>query len=265
VSLENIRACGDICRKHKVPLFIDAARVIENAYFIKRHEPGMGRLSIKGILRETMAAADGMLMSAKKDGIVNIGGFLAVRDEALYEALRDYTILFDGFATYGGLAGRDLAAIAVGLYEATEIDYLEFRVGQVRRLGEMIKSHGITIVEPTGGHAVYFDGRSFCPHIKPEHFPAHSVTLELYLEGGVRSVEIGYILRGRDPVTGKNRFDGLDLVRLAVPRRVYSVYQLDYVADVCGKVKKNAASVRGVRFTKEGPRLRHFVSEFEFV
>jgi len=262
VSLPNVKAVGELCRKYSKPLFIDSARVIENAYFIQQRDPDYRDWAIPAITREIMSHADGMWMSAKKDGLVNIGGLIGVRSAEVFDALRMYGILFDGFSTYGGQAGRDLDALAVGLYECCEEDYLQHRTGQVAHLTCLLRDAGVRTTWPPGGHAVYVDGRDFCPHIPPEQFPAHALTLALYLESGVRSVEIGSILRGRHAETGENQYDGLDLVRLAIPRRTYSFTQMEYVAESLIELKKNASGIRGVKFTRETPVLRHFTSEF---
>jgi tryptophanase len=203
-----------------------------------------------------------MWMSAKKDGLVNIGGFIATNNRGYYEGLRMYEILFDGFSTYGGMAGRDMEALAVGLLECCEEDYLAHRTGQVAHLTCSLRDAGIRTTWPPGGHAVYIDGRHFCPHLPQELFPAQALSLALYLEAGVRSVEIGSILRGRHPETGANQFNGLDLVRLAIPRRTYSFTQLEYVAESLIALQQNADGIHGVEIVKETPVLRHFTSEF---
>lgn len=265
VSLENVAAVKAVCERYGKLLFLDSARVIENAYFIQQRSPQHREWTIQRILLETMAYADGMWMSAKKDGLVNIGGFIAMRDRAIYDALRIYGILFDGFSTYGGMAGRDLDALAVGLRECCEEDYLHHRTAQIAHLTCQLREAGIRTTWPPGGHAVYVDGTSFCPHLPAEQFPAQALSLALYLAGGIRSVEIGTILRGRHPETGANVYDGMDLVRLAIPRRTYSYTQLEYVAEVLIALKAEAGTIRGVRFSKEAPVLRHFTSEFEWV
>jgi tryptophanase len=262
VSMGNVKAVKAICEQHGKPLLIDSARVIENAYFIQQRDPGYRTWSIPAILREIMSHADGMWMSAKKDGLVNIGGFIAVNSEELYNQLRMYGILFDGFSTYGGMAGRDLEALSVGLYECTDDAYLQHRTGQVAHLTCLLRDHGIRTTWPPGGHAVYVDGRHFCPHIPGEQFPAQALSIALYQAAGVRTVEIGSILRGRHPETHENIYDGLDLVRLAIPRRTYSFTQLEFVADALIELKQNAKSVRGVKFALETPVLRHFTSDF---
>lgn len=265
VSLANIREAGRICRKYGIPLFIDSARVIENAYFIKTYEPGYLGKSIQSILKEIMSHAHGMIMSGKKDALSNIGGFIATNDEKLYNSLKQYTILFDGFITYGGLAGRDLLAMAQGLREATDIRYLEYRVSQVAYICLSLEKEGIRVMMPPGGHAAYVDGASFCPHLKPEEYPAQALTIHLYLEGGIRACEVGRVLAGRDPRTGKERQDCLDLMRIAIPRRVYSYNQLDYLIDLLVSLKKRANAIRGVRFVEETRFLRHFSSKFALI
>jgi len=265
VSLDNVKAVKQICEKHGKPLFLDSARVIENAYFIKQRDPAYSDWDIPAILRETMRHADGMWMSAKKDGLVNIGGFFATNNAEYYEKLRMYGILFDGFVTYGGMAGRDLEALSVGLHECCADDYLEHRIGQVAHLTCLLRDAGIRTTWPPGGHAVYVDGQDFCPHLPLDQFPAQALSMALYLEGGVRSVEIGSILRGRDAETGKNRFEGMDLVRLAIPRRTYSFTQLEFVAEKLIALKERSSEIRGVRFVNETPVLRHFTSEFTWI
>lgn len=265
VSLENLKRVGEICRQFGKPLLIDSARVIENAWFIQQREQGYSNWSIPAILREIMAQADGMWMSAKKDGLVNMGGFIAIRDHELYEQLRMYEILFDGFSTYGGMSGRDMDALAQGLHECCSPDYLAYRTGQVAHLSVLLREAGISVTWPPGGHAVYVDAAQFCPHLPREQFPAQALSLVLYMEGGVRSVEIGSVLRGRDAVTKEDRFDGLDLVRLAIPHRTYSYTQLEFVASTLVRMKQDYGNIRGVRFAKETPVLRHFTSEFELI
>ena len=262
VSLGNVKAVKAICEKHGKPLLIDSARVIENAYFIQQRDPEYRSWSIPAILREIMDHADGMWMSAKKDGLVNIGGFIAVSSEQLYNQLRMYEILFDGFCTYGGMAGRDMEALAIGLHECTDEAYLQHRTGQVAHLSCLLRDNGIRTTWPPGGHAVYVDGRHFCPHIPDDQFPAQALSLALYLAAGVRTVEIGSILRGRHPETRENIFEGLDLVRLAIPRRTYSFTQLEFVAESLIELKQSAHNIRGVKLAVETPVLRHFTSEF---
>ena len=263
VSVANLREVSAVCKKHKLPLFLDAARITENAFFIKEREAEFKRASIQKILRECCALADGMWMSAKKDGLGNIGGFIAMRDEKLFDELKQYTILFDGFITYGGMAGRDLEALAIGLVEATDLDYLRWRVNQVAQLGQWLEDGGVTCMKPFGGHAVYICAKAFMPHIPESKFPGQALSVYGYIEGAVRSCEIGPVLRGRDPATGKDK-PGLDLVRLAVPRRVYTMNQMRHVADTFVSLKKRAGKLSGMKFLSEAPRLRHFSSTFDW-
>lgn len=263
VSLANLREVSAICKKNKVKLFYDSARITENAFFIREREPECKRWSIRRILRACCELADGMWMSAKKDGLGNIGGFIAVRDAETFDALKQYTILFDGFITYGGLAGRDLEALAVGLKEATDLDYLKWRTGQVAQLGQWLEDGGVKCVKPFGGHGVYVDAKRFIEHIQESQFPGQALSVYGYIEGGIRTCEIGPILRGRDPETGKHR-PGPDLVRLAIPRRVYTMNHMKHVADTFIDLKKNARSLRGMKFTQEAPRLAHFSSKFDW-
>ncbi|MGC8723093.1 MAG: tryptophanase [Acidobacteriota bacterium] len=263
VSLANIRATGELCRRYGVPLFLDCCRFAENAYFIKRREPECAHMSIREIAAAMFACADGATMSAKKDGLGNIGGFLALRDGELAARLKSMLILKEGFPTYGGLAGRDLEALAQGFEEVQEEDYLEARVGQIARFGEALKARGVPILEPTGGHAVYLDARGILPHVPAHAFPAQSLTAALYLEGGVRGVEIGSLMFGKTGKDGRFLPAALELVRLAVPRRVYTDNHLGYVADVAGEIVRNASSCRGYRIVEEAPFLRHFTARLE--
>jgi tryptophanase len=267
VSLENVRGTAALCRRFGVPLLIDACRFAENAWFIKQREQGQGGRSVAEIVREVFSLSDGCTMSAKKDGLANIGGFLALRDETWVERLKNKLILIEGFPTYGGLAGRDLEAIAIGLEEVLREDYLAFRVGQVTAFGEALAAAGVPVVEPIGGHAVYIDGRAFAPHLPPEQYPAEALTIALYLEGGIRAVEIGAVMFGRpDPERpGRETLPVLDLVRLAVPRRVYTNTHLEYVTDVTARLKREPERLRGVRITRQAPVLRHFTAHFELL
>lgn len=265
VSIDNLKAVRKLCDQYNKPLWIDAARILENCYFIKLRDPNYKNKSIKEILLATCACADGMWMSAKKDGLVNIGGFIATRHEEIFNQLRIYTVLFDGYITYGGQAGRDIAALEVGLREATDEAYLAHRVGQIAYLGAGIRNAGVDIIWPTGGHAVYIDAHKFLPHIPPEQYRGWALSCALYIEDGLRTVEIGPVMRGRDPKTGENRLAGNDLVRLAVPRRVYTQGHLDFIIRCVANTKEKASKVRGVKFLNETPVLRHFTSTFEFV
>ncbi|MFB6240371.1 MAG: tryptophanase, partial [Gemmatimonadota bacterium] len=237
VSMENIRAASDICGEHDIPFYLDACRFAENAWFIKHREEGYGDVPVVEIAREMFSHADGCTMSAKKDGLANIGGFLATDDERLARQERELLILTEGFPTYGGMAGRDLEAIARGLREVLEPDYLEYRVTSTRYLGRHIASEGVPIVEPPGGHAVYVDADAFCPNVPPREFPGISLVAELYRVAGIRAVEIGSVMfGGEDPETGEFRPARNELVRLAVPRRVYTQSHVDYVVEALLRV-----------------------------
>ena len=261
VAMENIARVAGVCRRHGVPLFLDACRYAENAYFIRIRDERYGAVSIPKIAREMFAHADGCLFSAKKDGLANMGGFLAFRGDAHADAVRDALILKEGFPTYGGMSGRDLEAAAVGLREAQDEEYLRFRIEQVRLFGEMLKENGAHILEPAGGHAVYLDALRMLPHLPQEALPAQALAVALYLEGGVRGVEIGSVMfAGTDPKTGKPSLPPMELVRLAVPRRVYSNDHLAYTAEVAGEVMRLKERIPGFKITWEPPRLRHFTA-----
>jgi tyrosine phenol-lyase len=261
VSMENIRAVREITKRHGVPLFFDAARFAENAWFIRHRERGHEDRPIIEIAREMFSMADGCTMSAKKDGLANIGGFVALNDDALAAKIKTRLILLEGFPTYGGLAGRDLEAVAQGLQEVVDHDYLTFRIGQVRAFGEALASAGVPVVRPFGGHAVYVDARRFLPHIPPAQFPAQAVVVELYRRYGIRACEFGSLtFSTRDPATGAMRPPALDLVRLAVPRRVYTESHLKFAASSVVDLFKNRDEVRGLRIEWEAPFLRHFTA-----
>lgn len=264
VSMANLRGTSELCRKHGVPLFLDAARFAENAWFIKRREKGYGNKSVREIVREMFSYADGATMSSKKDGIVNIGGFIAFRSRELWEKASTFNIMFEGFNTYGGMAGRDMGALSVGLREACEEDYLEARVGQVAYLGERLESHGIVCQKPFGGHAVFVDALRFLPAVPRAEYVAQTLGIEAYIEGGVRCVEIGTLLADRDPETRQDRYPALELLRLAIPRRVYSNDHMDYIAASFANVLARRDSIRrGLRIVREAPILRHFTVELE--
>jgi len=264
VSMDNIKRVRNLANRYGKLLIIDAARFAENAYFIKTREEGYRDQSIKSIVLEMFSLFDGATMSAKKDGIVNIGGFIALRSKEIYQEASMYNIMFEGFLTYGGLAGRDMAAMAQGLREATEFDYLESRISQVAFLGEKLKSYGIPIQEPFGGHAIFIDALRFLPHIPREEFPGQTLVIELYKAGGIRCAEIGSLMADRDPVTRENRFPALELVRLAIPRRAYTNNHMEYVAAVTGIVLEASRKIRrGYRLTREAPIMRHFTMELE--
>lgn len=253
--MENARQVSAVCRRYGIPLYFDACRFAENAYFIKLREKGYESRTPKEIAQEMFRLADGCTMSAKKDGMANIGGFLCTNDDALAQQEKDLLILTEGYPTYGGLAGRDLEAIAVGIQEALEEDYLRYRIASTAYLGNHIASQGVPIVQPPGGHAVYLDARAFLPHIPPEQFPGVALCAELYLEGGIRSVEIGTLMFG--PAAK------MDLVRLAIPRRVYTQSHIDYVVEVILEVCKKREQICGLKLSYEAPFLRHFTARLE--
>jgi tyrosine phenol-lyase len=257
VSMENVRAVSEVCRRHQIPLYFDACRFAENAYFIKLREPEFADKSPKAIAQEMFRYGDGCTMSAKKDGMANIGGFLCTNDDKLAQQEKDLLILTEGYPTYGGLAGRDLEAIAVGVQEALQEDYLRYRIASTAYLGNHIAAQGVPIVLPPGGHAIYLDARAFLPHIPGDQFPGVALAGELYLEGGIRSVEIGTLMFG---AAAK-----MDLVRLAIPRRVYTQSHVDYVVEVILEVWKNRDRIQGLRLSHEAPFLRHFTAHLELV
>ena len=262
VSLENLRAVRAVCDAFGVPLFLDACRFAENAWFIREREPGQAERPVVEIVREMASLADGMTMSAKKDPLANIGGWLAVNDDALAEQCRTLLVLTEGFPTYGGLAGRDLEAIAQGLREAVDHEYLRYRVRSTAYLGDALSAAGIPIVQPPGGSAVYLDARALLPHIPPLQYPGQALAVALYELGGVRGCEIGTVMFGRHP-DGSEQPAAMDLVRLAIPRRTYTQSHVDYVIEVCAAVAAGRAELRGLRMTFEPKALRHFTARFE--
>jgi tryptophanase len=267
VSMANLREVRRIADRYGLLVVLDAARFAENAYFIKTRESGYAHTSVAEIVREMCSLTDACVMSAKKDALVPMGGFIAVRSQALYERLKTPAILFEGFYTYGGMSGADMEAVAQGLREVTDESYLSYRIGQVRHFGELLQRHGVPVVEPIGGHAVFIDARKFFPNVPESEFPAQLLCVELYKEGGVRTVEIGSVLMGRDPDTGENIRPGLDLCRITVPRRVYTGEHFDYVADVVLTVfrEKGEQLRSGLCFDVESPGIRHFGSTFRYV
>ncbi len=262
-SLANLREVSAVCKKHGRPLYLDACRFAENAYLIKLREPGMRERSVRSIVADMCALADGCTMSAKKDGLANIGGFLATRDAELARQEKDLLILTEGFPTYGGLAGRDLEAIAVGLSEVVDEDYLEYRIVSTRYLGDHLVRAGVPIVYPPGGHAIYLDAARFAPHLGGLDLPGISLTVALYEVGGIRGVEIGTAMFGRrDPATGEETAGPRELVRLAIPRRVYTQSHIDYVIEAVGEVYQRRRAIRGLRIVEAPPVLRHFTARY---
>jgi tyrosine phenol-lyase len=263
VSMANIRALRALCDQHGIRLFLDATRLVENAFFIQEREEGFAERSIAQILLEFCSNADGAWMSAKKDNLVNIGGWLAVNDDDLFEELRNLVVVYEGLHTYGGLAGRDMEALAIGIEESVQDDHVRSRIGQVRYLGELLTDWGIPIVQPVGGHAIFLDARRFYPHIPQDEFPAQTLAAELYLDSGIRSMERGIASAGRDPKTGDHNRPKLELTRLTIPRRVYTQAHMDVVAESVKGVFDVRESTRGLRMTYEPKYLRFFQARFE--
>ncbi|HLT10521.1 MAG TPA: tryptophanase, partial [Micromonosporaceae bacterium] len=260
-SLANLRAVKAVCERYGRPLFIDGCRFAENAWFIKTREEGYADRPVPDIVREMFALADGMTMSAKKDPLGNIGGWLAVNDDDLAEQCRNLEILTEGFPTYGGLAGRDLDALAVGLREAVDEDYLRYRIASTKYLGDALQRMGVPVVVPFGGHAIFIDARAMLPHIPPLQYPGQALACALYREGGVRSCEIGTVMFGRQ-ADGSEKPAAMDLVRLAIPRRTYTQSHIDYVIEVVGRVASKASELVGMEIVQEPARLRHFTAKF---
>ena len=266
VSIENMKAVKTLADNYGIPVFFDSARFAENAYFIKMREKAYKDKSIREIVREMFALADGMTMSSKKDAIVNMGGFIGLRSKELFEKATMFTILFEGFINYGGMSGRDMNALAQGLYEGTGFDYLETRISQVAHLGKQLRDYGIPIQYPYGGHAIFIDAKRFLPNLPKEQFVAQTLGVELYIEGGVRGVEIGTLLADRDPDTRENRYPDLEMLRLAIPRRVYTNNHMDYVAaSVINVYDRRKEITNGLKILKEAPIMRHFTVELDRV
>lgn len=264
VSMQNVKEVKALAENYGIPLIFDSARFAENAYFVKLREEGYSNKSIREITREMYSFADAMTMSSKKDGIVNIGGFIGMKSEELFKKAAVFNIMFEGFITYGGMAGRDMAALSQGLYEATEFDYLESRVEQVAYLGKKMTDAGVPVQQPYGGHAIFIDANKVLAHLPKEQFRAQTLAVEIYLEGGVRAVEIGAIMADRDPVTRENRYPALEFVRLAIPRRTYTQSHMDYIAACVSNVYQRRLSITsGMKLTYEAPILRHFTVELE--
>ncbi len=266
VSMKNLKEVYDLAKTYGIRVVFDSARFAENAYFIKMREPGYADKTVKEIVKEMFTYSDAMTMSSKKDAIVNMGGFIGFREEELWKKSQTFNIMFEGYITYGGMSGRDMNALAQGLDEGTEFDYLDTRIKQVAYLGQKLKEYGVPVQEPFGGHAIFVDAKRFLPNFPKEHFAAQTLAVEAYLEGGVRGVEIGAILADRDPITRENRYPDLELLRLAIPRRVYTNLHIDYVAATLANVYERRNSIiSGVRIIKEAPIMRHFTVELERV
>ncbi|MFH0989754.1 MAG: tryptophanase [bacterium] len=265
VSMENIRETKRLLNKYGIPFFLDACRFAENSFFIKKREKGYEHKSVKEIAQEMFSYADGCTMSAKKDALVNMGGFLALNDDTLAQKARNLLIVTEGFHTYGGLAGRDLEAIAQGLVEVVDEHYLTYRIRSVEYLGEKIVQEGVPIVQPPGGHAIYLDARRFAPHIEPHHYPGQSIVAELYRLGGIRTVEIGSVMFGKYSPEGKFISPPMELVRLAIPRRVYTQSHIDYVVQIILELFASRDQLKGMAITHEAPVLRHFTAKFKYL
>jgi tryptophanase len=262
--MANLREVSKTYKSYGIPFFIDSCRFAENAYFIKLREKGYANKTPLEIAQEMFSYADGATMSAKKDGIVNIGGFLAMNDEDLFQNVRNELIIREGFPTYGGLAGRDLDAMAVGFKEALDEAYLDYRLAQTTYLGELLLEKGIQIIEPPGAHAIYIDAKALLPHIPQKELPGQALSIEMYIEGGIRAVELGTVAFGYiDPDTGEEVLPELDMVRMAIPRRVYTQSHMDYVAEVLGNIAARSSKLKGYKIVKQPPLMRHFTAEFK--
>ena len=263
VSVQNVKEVSKLCKQYRIPLYFDSARFAENAYFIKKREPGYEDKTIKEIVKEVFSYGDGMTMSAKKDGLVNMGGFIALNSEEVFKQATVFNIMYEGFITYGGMNGRDMGALAVGLDEATEVNYLESRVEQVAHLGKKLVEYGVPVLQPFGGHAIFLDANKFVPEIPREEYRAQALAIELYIVGGIRGVEIGTVLADRDPFTRKNRFPELEMVRLAIPRRTYTNNHMDYVAACLKNIFDTREEAKsGYIIVDEAPIMRHFTVKF---
>ncbi len=264
VSMKNMREVNELCHKHGIQVFFDATRCVENAYFIKEQEEGFADKTIKEIVHEMFSYSDGATMSGKKDGIVNIGGFLAINDDELFGLAKEIVVVYEGMPSYGGMTGRDMQAMAIGFKEAMQFEYIEHRIKQVRYLGERLLEAGVPIVEPIGGHAVFLDARRFCPHLDQEEFPAQSLAASLFIDSGVRSMERGIVSAGRDAKTGENHKPKLETVRLTIPRRVYTYRHMDVVANSVIALYKHKEDIRPLQFVYEPKQLRFFTAKFEY-
>lgn len=265
VSLKNMKEVRALTKKHGIKVFYDATRCVENAYFIKEQEPGYADKSIKEIVHEMFSNADGCTMSGKKDCLVNIGGFLCMNDDDLFQAAKEIVVVFEGMPSYGGMAGRDMEAMAIGLRESLQYEYIEHRIKQVRYLGDKLLEAGVPIIEPAGGHAIFLDARRFCPHLDQMQLPAQALAAQLYIESGVRSMERGIVSAGRDPKTRENHIPKLETVRLTIPRRVYTYKHMDIVADSVIKLFKHKEDIKGLKFVYEPKQLRFFTARFEHI
>ena len=265
VSMQNLREVSALCKKHNIKMFMDATRCVENAYFIKEREEGYANVSIKDIVHEEFSYADGCTMSGKKDCLTNIGGFLCMNDDEMFLKSKELVVVFEGMPSYGGMAGRDMEAMARGLRESIQEEYIEHRIKQVRYLGDRLMEAGVPIVQPVGGHAVFLDARRFCPHLAQDELPAQSLAAHLYVESGVRSMERGVVSAGRDKVTGNNHNPKLETVRLTIPRRVYTYAHMDVVADAVIELYEKRDTIRGLRWTYEPAQLRFFTGRFELI
>ena len=265
VSMKNMKEVSELCHKYGIKVFFDATRFAENAYFIKEREEGYADKTIKEIVHEMFSYSDGATMSGKKDGIVNIGGFLALNDEELFQNAKELVVVYEGMPSYGGMAGRDMEALAIGLKESMQFEYIQHRILQVRYLGDRLLEAGVPVVEPIGGHAVFLDARRFCPHLTQDELPAQALANELFIESGVRSMERGIVSAGRDIKTGENHKPKLETVRLTIPRRVYTYKHMDVVADAVIKLYNHKENIKGLKFVYEPKQLRFFTARFEHI